>query len=420
MPLDALPWLPLVIPALEGVLAAALALTLAQVGAWKAYRIALPLCVVFGIVFALIPFAGWGLAGHMVLCLALGGLVLLLFKSSPWNAAAAAVLAALLEGMLELLRATAGPLVLIPAAAVLALLYWKKIALLPDTPDVLIAADHQQSRRFYSSTATILGVLLLTTAWVWFTCTGLDELSGARRAATALFAAAIVAAILFVLRKMAFAAVRSMEAVIDKRYQAELLNLMQVIRSQRHDFNFHIQAISGMIEQGKYAECEDYVRSMVKTATVMNDLLPLHDPAVSAMINSFREVAAQKQIQLDVDISDDLGQIPCSVYEINTVIGNLIQNAVDEVERSGGNSLWISVLILKRGGKHIVKVTNPCGRDPETFRDCFKPGYTTKQSHEGIGLATVMRIVSKYHGAVFPEFEDGAVSFIVQMPSRFS
>ncbi len=73
---------------------------------------------------------------------------------------------------------------------------------------------------------------------------------------------------------------------------------------------------------------------MVKTTTVMNDMLPLHDPVVSAMINSFRGLAAQKGIELQVAISNDLDHIPCTIYEINTIIGNLIQNAVDEVEQN--------------------------------------------------------------------------------------
>ncbi len=76
--------------------------------------------------------------------------------------------------------------------------------------------------------------------------------------------------------------------------------------------------------------------------------------------------------------------------------------------------------MLKRGGDHIIKVTNPCSQDAEAFRNCFRPGYTTKQSHEGIGLATVMRIVTRYHGVVFPEFDDGVVSFIVRLAAVFS
>lgn len=406
-------------PALEYALAVFWALALARIKPLDRPKRALSLCAAFGLLSALISREGWNLAVMGALFLLLGAAIWLLFRPPALYAAAAAVLSALLLGISELLYPAAGSAVLLGAALLLALCCWQKVAILPDTPEVLAASDRRQARKFYSSTAVVLVVLLLPTLWVWYLLAALDRLPVSEHMPVVLFSVSIAGAVLLILRQLAFDAVQRIEAVIDKQYQTELLNLMQIIRSQRHDFNFHIQAISGMIEQEKYAECTDYVRTMVKTTNAMNDMLPLHDPAVSAMINSFRELAAQKGIELRVAISDDLAHIPCTVYEINTVIGNLIQNAVDEVEQNTQHSPQVNVLILKRGGNHIIKVTNPCSLAADTFRDCFKPGYTTKQSHEGIGLATVMRIVTKYHGAVFPEFFEGFISFVVQLPCSF-
>lgn len=419
MPSDISERIPLLLSALEGALSAFLALVLIRVKLPGQLRRILPLCAAFGLLFAMTPHRGWGLALTGLLFLLFGAAAWLLVRPPVLYAAVAAVLAALLSGMLELLRAALGPVVL-PAAAVLAAVCrWRGAAILPDTPEVLAAANRQQTRRFFISTATVFAVLLLPVSWVWYQLLAFEPFLSSGYRTAVLFTTAIILIILFILRQLAYAAVQRIESILDKQYQAELLNLMQIIRSQRHDFNFHIQAISGMIEQGKYAECSDYVRSMVKTTTAMNDMLPLHDPAVSAMINSFREMANQKNVELQVAISNDLQQIPCTVYEINTIIGNLIQNAMDELEQNKDLPPWISVLILKRGGHHTIKITNPCHQTEGALRNCFKPGFTTKQAHEGIGLTTVMRIVTKYHGAVFAELDDGIISFIVQMPSIF-
>ena len=409
----------LLLPALGGSVSAFWALALAQAKPLERARRALPLCAAFGALFAVTPRGGWGLALTGLLLLLFAAAVRLLVRSPVLYAAVAAVLAGLLAGTLALLRSAAGPLAL-PAALVLAAVCcWRKVAVLPDTPEILAAVDQRQARKFFTSTAMTLAVLLLSMLWIWYQLTVFEPVLSSGYQAMALFAAAIVLTLLFALRQLALAAVQRIEAVVDKQYQAELLNLMQIIRSQRHDFNFHIQAISGMIEQGKYAACGDYVRSMVKTTTAMNDMLPLHDPAVSAMINSFREMANQKGFEIQVAISNDLQRIPCTVYEINTIIGNLIQNAIDELEQNKELRPWINILILKRGGSHTIKITNPCCQGEEAFRSCFQPGFTTKQAHEGIGLTTVMRIVTKYHGVVFTEFDDGAVSFIVQIPGVF-
>lgn len=418
MPVSISKLLPLLLLAAEGVLSAFLALTLIQANPLTQARCMLA-CAVFGGLFALVPHRGWWLLLTGALFLLFGVTVWLLVRPPVLHAAVAAVLTALISGTLELLLAAAGPFVLVVAFALAAVCCWKNIAILPETPEILAAADKQQARKFFSSTAMVLAVLVLSMFWIWYQRIAFAPILSSGYKVMAFFTAAMILAILIVLRQLAFAAVLRIEAIIDKQYQTELLNLMQVIRSQRHDFNFHIQAISGMIEQGKYAECSDYVRSMVKTTTAMNDMLPLHDPAVSAMINSFREMANQKGIEFQVAISNDLQQIPCTTYETNTIIGNLIQNAMDELDQNTELRPWISVLILKRGGNHIIKITNPCHQSEEEFRNCFRPGFTTKQSHEGIGLTTVMRIVTRYHGAVLTEFDSGVISFIVQIPGFF-
>jgi uncharacterized membrane protein YhdT len=293
---------------------------------------------------------------------------------------------------------------------------WLGVMVLPETSEILLSSEKKQKRKFSFSLAAIITVLAVILIWQCYLIKNIRALSGLYRANICLFTVIIFIILIYFMRRIAFDSIERIEALIDKQYQGELLNFMQIIRSQRHDFSFHMQAISGMIENKKYSECDEYIKQMVENTSVMNEVLPLHDPAVSAMLNSFRELAAQKDIELEISIRDNLQHIPCTVYEINTVIGNLIKNAIDELDQNREYKPWIRVLILKRGGNDIIKITNECNRDTAEFRDIFKPGYSTKQSHEGIGLTTVQRIVTKYGGTVYPEFEEKTISFIVQLP----
>lgn len=210
------------------------------------------------------------------------------------------------------------------------------------------------------------------------------------------------------------------ETLIDKQYQKEVQAFMEVIRSQRHDFNFHLQAISGLLNDEHYMECKDYVNTMVKDASSMNDVLYLYHPAIGAMLNAFRELAARKGIQLKILIYYNLENIPCTVYETNKILGNLIQNAIDEVEQHLNDSAWIEVMILKRSGNSVFRVSNKMYGDKERFANIFNLGYSTKSSHEGIGLNTVKKFSGKYDGTVYTEFEDDIIHFIVQIPNRYS
>ena len=344
------------------------------------------------------------------------GIWALLLRPAPLYAVAAGLLAGVFLDLLRLLQWTGVHWALLLAAAVCltALCWQRRWTLLPEDSGTLTAGGRTQALRFTLSLAAVGAVLLLGLTWLCWLLDAFPDFSIRNQRWLAAFTVTAVGAAVLLTRQIAFDAIKRVEALLDKQYQTELLNLMQIIRSQRHDFNFHLQTIFGMIETRRYDECAAYVREMVSATGAMNGILPLRDPAISAMLNSFQAAAAQKGIALRLDISSDLAYLPCTVYEINTVIGNLLQNAIDET--AGHRDKWIQAAILKRGGSYVIKVTNPCGRVAEDFKDAFRPGFSTKQSHEGIGLATVRRIVDRCGGSVYPEFKPGCVSFVVHMP----
>ena len=360
--------------------------------------------------------AGLSVLLYIPAALLLAVIVRLAFRASTIYAGAAALLSVIALEAGELLRLAKLPPLIVLALYLLAAVFARQGAsLLPEDTGLTLTGEQRHAVHFGLHMGSILAALTAVQLWLCGLLAAGDRLEHTALWTLLAASAALCGLLLLFIRFVSFGTIQRVEAVIDKQYQAELLNLMQVIRSQRHDFNIHIQSLAGMLERENYAECRAYLTQMLQLTNAMNDILPLHDPAVSAMLNSFREIAVQKHIPMDVSIADDLEHMPCTVYEINTIIGNLLQNAIDETE--GKPDGWIKVSILKRGGKHIVKVTNPCAASLKEISRIFEPGYSTKPSHSGIGLATVERIVTRCGGAVHPEWKDGALSMIVRLPA---
>ncbi len=297
------------------------------------------------------------------------------------------------------------------------LLFLCPVSLYPEDSGALTLTDHMR-QRLTACLWRLLARFFPYGCWlVLLLCVGPLPLSPQMAGLALCIGAAAMLGLLWDGRQTVKIAYERIEALVDKQYQAELLNFMQVIRSQRHDFNFHMQTVAGMIETQHYEECDQYVRDMVRHVEQLNDILPLKDPVISALVNTFREMAAGKNIRLEVQALSQLEGLPCTMYEFNSILGNLLQNAIDETEGKPPEKRWIQLAFLKRSRRHIIKVSNPCDREPAEFGSIFDVGYSTKQSHEGIGLVTVRKLAAKYGGTVYLEHDPGVVHFIVRLPA---
>ncbi len=205
-----------------------------------------------------------------------------------------------------------------------------------------------------------------------------------------------------------------MTVLTEKQYRDDMQTYMSVIRSQRHDYNFHVQTLHGLLLRKDYDGCERYLNEILKDSIEMNQILPLHDAAVSALILSFKNKAAQSGIRMDILIENDLSQIATNVYETNKVIGNLLQNAIDETEMVPDKSYGIKLSILKRGEFCIMNVSNRVSRiNP---MGTYQVGHSSKDGHEGIGIASIQALAAKYGGVVYSRMEGDIIFFVAKLP----
>ncbi len=201
------------------------------------------------------------------------------------------------------------------------------------------------------------------------------------------------------------------------RYQHNLEQFMKVIRAQRHDFNVHLHAIKGLIDGDNFAECREYINTIVNDSNSINEVLPVKNPIISAMIHGFREKAESSGIHMHFDISYDMAGLAVTAYDLNRILGNLIQNAIDEITRNKDNKYGIHICISKENDMTVLDVSNRFSGDGN-INKIFNAQYTTKRRHEGIGLSTVLRIAQSYEGIVYPEIDDDIIHFIVRLPNE--
>lgn len=92
-----------------------------------------------------------------------------------------------------------------------------------------------------------------------------------------------------------------------------------------------------------------------------------------------------------------------------TVLGNLIDNAMDACDREDP---WVEVTVTQDDRELVIRVADSgAGMDPDTFENAMQRGYSTKSdsSGHGLGLALVAQTVRRHGGTLHTDVTYGSV-----------
>ncbi len=195
---------------------------------------------------------------------------------------------------------------------------------------------------------------------------------------------------------------------------------MNVIRSQRHDYNLHIHTLVGLINTGNYDEARKYMNRLALEASEINDIMPLNDAVLGSLLFNMREAARAEGSDIYYKITYDMRDTLISGFESIKIIGNLLQNAIDALESEEDKKAGIHMNVFKRRGNTVIQVENRFTGDRNLILKVFEPGFTTKKKHDGIGLTMVLRTVTNAGGRIYTKLSNDMIRFIVNLPYRIT
>jgi two-component system, CitB family, sensor kinase len=188
----------------------------------------------------------------------------------------------------------------------------------------------------------------------------------------------------------------------------------EALRAQAHEFANRLHTISGLLELGEYEEVLRYVERL---GSATRDLMEsvtrqVEDPALAALIIAKASVAAERGVRLRLAPSTEVGVLDERLSEdLATVVGNLVDNALDALGPLGGGEVEVEVVHDGGGVRVQVRDSGP-GVAPELVEEVFTSGFTTKAANggpRGFGLALTWTICTRRGGSVSVRNDDGAV-----------
>ncbi|MGW3278631.1 ATP-binding protein [Nocardia rhamnosiphila] len=177
------------------------------------------------------------------------------------------------------------------------------------------------------------------------------------------------------------------------------------LRAQAHESANRLHTVVTMVELGRYGEAVEFATAELELSQALIDrlLAEVGDPVLAALLLGKVNQAAERDVELTVTADTAMDSAaPLSTREAVTLIGNLIDNAIDAA--AGSPDAWVEVTARADATALTVRVADSGpGIPPESFTRAAQRGYSTKARHHGLGLALVLGLVTRHGGTVGTE-----------------
>jgi signal transduction histidine kinase len=118
---------------------------------------------------------------------------------------------------------------------------------------------------------------------------------------------------------------------------------------------------------------------------------------LAALVDEIARAEVPSRIELQITRPAETPNVLADRDEMERIFRNLVKNAVEAMPEKG--RLLVEVR-AEEGGLEIDLTDSGCGMNEETLRKVFQPGFTTKETGTGLGLALVRRALSHYGGTI--------------------
>ncbi|MGY1847051.1 MULTISPECIES: ATP-binding protein [unclassified Blastococcus] len=196
-------------------------------------------------------------------------------------------------------------------------------------------------------------------------------------------------------------------------------NLTNTLRAQAHEFSNQLHVVQGLIELDRRDEAVAFIERIGGGRLLGGaPLSTVVDPGVTALLLAKAAVARERGVRLVLGADS---RLPAGLGDdVVTVVGNLVDNAVDATGQGGE----VQVLVRQEDdGTVLVQVDDDGpGVAPVDRSRVFDVGVTTKGRPDGdhgrgIGLALVARVAARRGGtAVVTDSPTGGARVTVRLP----
>ncbi|SKL78158.1 signal transduction histidine kinase regulating citrate/malate metabolism [Mycobacteroides abscessus subsp. bolletii] len=209
-------------------------------------------------------------------------------------------------------------------------------------------------------------------------------------------------------------------------------SMSAVLRAQRHEFANRLHLLSGLVHGNRTQEAARLLDELLGTGPLgaaLPDIETLGDPYLQAFVAAKTANAREAGVTLTLGDNTWVSGTLVHPVDVTTVLGNLIDNAIDAARTGADSQRRVEVGVVQDGSTlHISVADSGDGVAECVADDLFAEGISTKEhaavpGGRGVGLALSRQIARGLGGDVWLATAAGAgpglagAEFSARMPS---
>lgn len=212
------------------------------------------------------------------------------------------------------------------------------------------------------------------------------------------------------------------------RYAEELggtRHMLSTLRANTHEFLNKLQVISGLLQMGRTDQAQSYIGSIAAvhehiTGPVMK---LIRNTSAAALI--LGKAGNMRELDINLVLMSNSSLPERSAYlsttELVTVVGNLLENAIEATDVIPAEDLRAVALQITEDDKGLLIMVSDTGEGiaGENLPHIFDYGFSTKaKTGRGVGMKRVQEIVDSHGGTIDVDTEPGSGTTFTLIFSR--
>ena len=197
-------------------------------------------------------------------------------------------------------------------------------------------------------------------------------------------------------------------------YESELRANMEQdrnVQALRHDMKHHIREIYSLADKNTDTDIIRYLDEMSDSMDNIEKVASTGNSVFDGILNYYAQKIKQEMNNVNFSVTLKIPtDLEISSFDMNVILGNLLDNAMENVSGEAGQELQIEAVLEYIEGLLRIEVVNTfagnVNKDGERF-------ISHKGQGHGFGLFNVKKITEKYSGYMMTEHESNRFKVVV-------